>query len=68
MPKHQDPKEERLRTLPSTTREQKVLLFNLRELAYSHRVASTRAAMTYDGMLGNDTPYARNVRVLRHTL
>ena len=45
-----------MRTLPSTTREQKVLLFNLRELAYSHRVASTRAAMTYDGMLGNDTP------------
>ena len=46
----------RMRTLPSTTREQKVLLFNLRELAYSHRVASTRAAMTYDGMLGNDIP------------
>ena len=43
----------RMRSLPNTLREQRTLLSNLRELAYSHRVASTTASLAYEGMLEN---------------
>ena len=46
---------ERMFIAPTQEREHKVLLSNLQELSYEHRLASTKATLAYEGLLVDES-------------